>query len=282
MIKYYSVNGTLVPADAATLGVSDLAILRGYGMFDFFLVKNGRPLFLEDYLDRVEKSAAQLHLHLPVTREELSGQIMRVIRANGLPDASMRLVLTGGYAEDGYSPSVPNLLIMEYPFPHYPPSRYTQGVKLMLHEYQRTFPSAKSINYLVGIYLLPQQKAAGADDVLFHHNGLIYETTRANFFIVKQDGTIVTAADGILEGITRKKLLEVARRHFRVEERNLSMEELKTASEAFITSSTKRVMPVVQVGDVVIGDGKPGEVTHRLLDLLKAEEEAYIAALTIR
>ncbi|MEK7255150.1 MAG: aminotransferase class IV, partial [Bacteroidota bacterium] len=264
MIKYYSINGKLVPAEQATLHASDLAILRGYGMFDFFLVKKGQPLFLDDYLDRFEKSSRILHLHVPFSRQELTRQIMEVVRANGLTEGGMRLVLTGGYASDGYSPSTPNLIIMEHPAPVYPVERYEKGVKLMLHEYHRTFPSAKTINYIVGIYLLPQMREAGAEDILFHSGGNIYETTRANFFIVLPDDTIVTAGDGILEGITRMKTLEVAKRHYHVEERDLALEELKTAREAFITASTKGVMPVVQVDDQVIGNGKPGEVTRHI------------------
>jgi branched-subunit amino acid aminotransferase/4-amino-4-deoxychorismate lyase len=123
-------------------------------------------------------------------------------------------------------------------------------------------------------------KQAGAEDVLFHYGGQIFETTRANFFIVDRGGTVITAGSGILGGITRSKVLEAARRHFPVEERGVGLSELKTAREAFITSSTKRVMPVVQVDDLTIGSGKPGETTLRLLALLKAEEEAYLTQIS--
>lgn len=278
MIKYYSINGELVPKEQASLGVTDLAIQRGYGLFDYFVVKKGRPVFFEDYLDRVERSAKWLHLTLPVTREELREQILRLIRANGEQEAGIKVILTGGYAADGYSPEKSNLVILEMPPPVYPKTKFEQGVKLMGYEHHRTFPSAKSINYIVGIYLLPQQQAAGAEDVLFHHNGEIYETTRANFFIVTNDGTLVTAGEGILQGVTRKRLLAVAKDHYTIEERKPTLEELKTAKEAFITSSTRLLMPVVQVDDVTIGDGLPGEVSKHLLELMKAEVERYLSA----
>ncbi len=276
MIKYYSINGELVPKAQASLGVTDLAIQRGYGLFDYFVVKKGQPVFFDDYLDRVEQSAKWLHLDLPVTREALREQVLLLIRANGEQEASIKIILTGGYADDGYSPEKSNLVILEMPPPVYPASKFEQGVKLMLYDYHRTFPSAKSINYIVGIYLLPQQRAAGAEDVLFHSGEDIYETTRANFFIVKNDDTIVTAGEGILQGVTRKKLLEIAKHHFVIEERKPTLEELKTAKEAFITSSTRLLMPVVQVDDVTIGDGKPGSVTNRLLELMRAEVERYL------
>lgn len=278
MIKFYSINGELVPKEQASLGVTDLAIQRGYGLFDYFVVKKGQPLFFEDYLTRIEQSAKWLHLKLPVTREELRDQVMQLIRANGEQEAGIKIILTGGYAADGYSPEKSNLVILEMPPPIYPKSKFEEGVKLMGYEHHRTFPSTKSINYIVGIYLLPQQQAAGAEDVLFHYNGEIYETTRANFFIVKKDDTIVTAGEGVLHGVTRKKLLEVAKHHYNVEERKPSLEELQTAKEAFITSSTRLLMPVVQVDDVIIGDGKPGTVTKQLLALMKEEVERYLSS----
>lgn len=277
MIKYYSINGQLVPKEQAVLGVGDLSIQRGYGLFDYFLVKKGHPLFLDDYLDRAFNSAQWLHLEMPVSKQALKEQIMALIRANGEQEAGIKLILTGGYAEDGYSPSKPNLVILEMPPPVYPASKFESGVKLMLYDHHRTFPSAKSINYIVGIYLLPQQKAVGAEDVLFYHKGLIYETTRANFFIVTADGTIVTANDGILPGVTRRVVLEVANRRFNVEMRHPSLEELKTAKEAFITSSTRLVMPVVQVDETVIGNGSPGAITRELMTLVSNEVDHYLA-----
>jgi branched-chain amino acid aminotransferase len=207
----------------------------------------------------------------------LREQIMQVIRANGMQEAGLKLVLTGGYSGDGYAPAKPNLVIVQSPLPNYPATKFEDGVKLMLHEYHRSLPTAKSINYIVGINLLPQMRAAGAEDVLFYFNEKIYETTRANFFIVKNDDTIVTPGEGILAGVTRKKTLEIAGQHYRVEVRDLAFEELKTATEAFITSSTKSIMPVVQLDDITIGNGKPGKVTQHLMKLFEKEVELYLA-----
>ncbi len=277
MIKFASVNGEIVPAYRASIGVTDLGLLRGYGMFDFMLVKNGQPLFVEDYLDRFWRSAYQLQLEVPFSREQLKAHIAQLIEANGLDDASIRLVLTGGYAADGYSPSGnANLVILEHEYPVYHAGKYEEGIKLLLHEFQRQFPTVKTTNYVVGILMREQLRKAGADDLLFHFNGLITETTRANFFIVLPNDLIITAGEGILEGITRKHTLMLARKHYQVEERQPSLEELNVAKEAFITSSTKRIMPVVQVGDVVIGNGKPGPVGAHLFKLLQAAETQYL------
>ena len=271
MIKYYSINGELVPKEQAVLGVTDLAIQRGYGLFDYFVVKKGQPVFFEDYLDRVEQSAKWLHLELPVTREELREQVMRLIRANGEQEAGIKIILTGGYADDGYSPEKSNLVILEMPPPVYSASKFEQGVKLMLYEHHRTFPSIKSINYIVGIYLLPLQRAAGAEDVLFHSGEHIYETTRANFFIVTQDDTIVTAGEGVLEGITSAVLRHIAPDvGLSWERERLPLAALDSVSEAFLTSSSRGVVPVVRIAGMPIGDGRVGPRTRAL-------SEAYYA-----
>ena len=278
MIKYYSVNGQIVPKEEASLGVTDLAILRGYGLFDFFVVKQGQPLFFDDYLDRMENSARSLRLPLPFSKAAIKQQIYDLIAANDLKNAGLKLILTGGYSEDGFSPVTPNLIILAAPPPNYPASRYNDGVKLMLHEYHRTFPSIKSINYIVGVNLLPQMKAAQAEDILFHYGGEVHETVRANFFIVKNDNTIVTPEEEILKGITRKQVLELAAQFYEIEKRSLLFDELASAKEAFITSSTKQLMPIVRLDEMVVGNGKPGPISQHLLELLRKKEEAYLSA----
>lgn len=277
MIKFASVNGQIIPVEHASVGVFDLGLLRGYGMFDYMLVRNSRPLFVEDYLDRFWRSAHQLKLKVPFEREKLLAHILELIEANTLDDASLRLVLTGGYAPDGYSPSEnANLIILEHEYPNYHPSKYEQGIKLLLYEYQRQFPTIKTTNYVVGILMLEQLQKAAADDLLFFKEGLITETTRANFFIVLPGNIIVTANEGILEGVTRKHTLRLAQKHYRVEMRQPSLQELQQAKEAFITSTTKRVMPVVQINDIIIGNGRPGPVSAHLLELLHQAEAAYL------
>jgi branched-subunit amino acid aminotransferase/4-amino-4-deoxychorismate lyase len=125
-------------------------------------------------------------------------------------------------------------------------------------------PEVKTINYLMGIYKLPEIQEKGATDLLYHWEGKISELTRSNFFIIDQNDKIITPAKGILKGINRKHVLNVAKNHFEAEERDLFMEELKYAKEAFITGTTKKVMPVMQVDDQIIGDGIPGENTIKL------------------
>lgn len=276
MIKYYSVNGKIVPKEAANLHIHDLSILRGYGVFDYFLVTNRQARFIEDNLDRFENSARLLDMELPVDKATLREQIQELIEINGLKDAAIRLVLTGGYSEDCFTPAVPNLLILEHEAPVYSEDKYEKGIKLMTYQYIRELPEAKTINYVTGIRVLKKQKEAGAMDVLYHDGEFISESARSNFFIVTKDNVIVTPKEGILLGVTRKHLLEAARPHFKIEERPLRLSELADAKEAFLTSATKGAMPVVQVDGMVIGNGEVGVTTRNLNLLFEKHLEAYL------
>lgn len=281
MIQYYHINGSIVKAANAMLKVNDLAILRGYGVFDFFLVRSNVPMYVDDYVARFQRSAGLLHLELPISTSQLKEHIQELIQANGLQDAAIRLVLTGGYADDGYTPVEPNLLIMEHPMPAYKEEVMTHGVKVMLHEYMRELPEAKTINYLTGIRLAGNMKQQGAIEILYHDGEFVREGVRSNFFIVNQKGTLVTPKDQVLLGITRKNTVEIAKKHFTIEERDISPAELLNAKEVFLTSTTKGAMPVVQIDDQIIGDGKPGEQTLRMAKLLQENDKAYIESIKV-
>lgn len=275
-MRYYNVNGEVVPSQEAVLQVNDLAILRGYGIFDYFLVMDGQPLFFEDYLDRFQRSAELMHLDLPGGRAELAGRIRQLIERNDMENGAIRLVMTGGYSDDGYTPKAANLLVMAHDFHRPSADHYAKGVKLITHPYLREVPEVKTINYLMGIRLIPKLQRAGALEPLYHDGRLLRESVRSNFFLVMPGDKIVTPNREILFGITRKQVLAAAAPHFKVEERDVAIEELRTAREAFVTGSNKGVMPVVQVDDQVFGDGRPGPVTRRLIDLFEAHTEQYV------
>ena len=226
-MKFFAVNGEVTPVDKAQLHVSDLAFLRGYGLFDFFRVKGGVPLFLEDYLARFYRSAELLGLDVPLPKSELEALIFKLLEANGEPDTNVRLLLTGGYSDDGFTPAEPNLAVLQHERKDYDPKLFEQGAKLITHEYVRDLPEVKSINYATAVRLIPAMKRADAIEVLYHSNGRVAETSRANIFIVNQAGTLVTPAEDILAGITRKRMLELAETE--VETRDITLEEVRSA-----------------------------------------------------
>lgn len=276
MEKYYNINGQITPAQEANLKVNDLAILRGFGIFDFFLVWDNVPLFIEDYLDRFYRSAQLIHLEVPASRDELKARIYELIQLNKQSYAGIRLVMTGGYAEDSYTPVQPNLLVMHHDFKPFKDKAYTEGIKLMTFEYQRDLPEVKTTNYAMGIRLIPQLKAAGATEPLYYSNGTIKEAVRSNFFIIQHDNTIVTADEDILFGITRKHVLAAAAPEFKIEKRLIKLEELWQAKEAFLTGSNKGVIPITQIDEHIYGNGKPGKASLRIKNLFDEYRMDYV------
>ncbi|MCX8212773.1 MAG: aminotransferase class IV [Lewinella sp.] len=260
-------NGQYLPKEKATLNVADLSILRGFGIFDYFRYADGNPRFIEDHLDRFFSSAKLLDLEMPVSREELRTTVHELIKRNGEEEGGIRFVLTGGYSPDGYTPTTPNLVAMAYPFKGPSAEQYERGMAIHLHHYERQLPKVKSIDYLEGIRIQPLLKAKGADYALYvdrEYN--VRESDRSNFMIVRE-GILITPVESILHGITRLHLLRLARQlGISVDERAVSVNELKQADEAIICSSIKGAMAITTVDEVLIGNGKPGPVTRRIME----------------
>ena len=275
MAHYCSLNGKILAQEKASLGVMDLAVLRGYGIFDYFLFKYGRPMLEELYLDRFFHSARKMGLTPPLNRQELSQQMKELIAANGEDKGAIRLVLTGGYAPDGYTPGEPNLIILQHGYPNYPESYFTEGVGLISHPFQREWPEVKTINYLTGIKLLPEIRKAGALEVLYHYNGELREAVRSNVFLVTEKEELVTPDRDILFGITRDSIFKAAEGLLPVAARKVSMEEVYSAREVFLTGSNKSAMPVVRIDGRPVGDGKVGYWSKKLKEALEAYREGY-------
>lgn len=267
MLPIVYLNGTYLPKEQAVLNVADLAILRGFGIFDYFRYAGSKPRFIEDHLDRFYRSAELLDLKIPVARADLKTAVYSLIEKNGGGDGGIRFVLTGGYAPDGYSPTTPNLVAMAYPFAGPSEAQYEAGVKVLLHRYERQLPEVKTIDYLEGIRIQPMLRAKGMDYALYvDREDNVRESDRSNFMIVK-DRLLITPKDNILHGITRLHLLKLAEElGISVEERTVSVNDLITADEAIICSSTKGAMPITTVDGKPVASGKPGPITQKLME----------------
>jgi len=266
---FVSVNHEIIPESKASLQISDLSIQRGYGIFDFFKTIDGRPVFLEEHFDRFFRSAEQMRLPIGKDRHELKEALRVLMDKNGLPQSGIRMTLTGGYSPDGYTLSVPNLVITQRPLQLPPQDYFTKGTRLVSYPHVRQMPDTKTIDYLMAIWLQPFIREKGADDVLYHQNGIITECPRSNFFMVTADDQLVTPGHNILRGVIRSKLITLAGKQFQTEERDISLTEALTAKEAFITSTTKHILPVLQLDGTMIGNGQPGKVSEWLLGALE-------------
>ncbi|MDX5435961.1 MAG: aminotransferase class IV [Pontibacter sp.] len=274
--NYAYVRGEIVPLQDAKLHVSDLSIQRGYGVFDFCKVQNGQPLFLQDYLNRFRASAQLMQMEVPLSDHMLEGVIQELIRKNNLPHGGIKMILTGGYSDNGYEPAEPSLVILQQPLTLPGPEMVEKGIKIITHEYVREIPVVKTINYTMGIRLIEQIRQRGASDVLYLQKGIVTEFPRCNLFIVTNENTVRTPAADVLLGITRKNVLQLARKRYRIEEGPVPLEDVYSAKEVLLTSTTKRILPIVQVDEQVIGTGKPGNITLSLLQELIALEEKMI------
>lgn len=262
---WWYVGGRWVHPGEATLSINDIAVLRGYSVFESLRTYNRRPFHLDEHLARMFRSAELIELEIPWTREHIADVVQEIIARNSYRHATIRLLATGGESEDGIMPTgKPVLAVLITPLGERDMERFARGYKLITTRLQRVSPEAKTANYVAAVRALKEAKRQDAADALFvNKQGHVLEATRSNFFIFRGD-TLVTPREGVLIGITRDVVLELARGRFAVEERPILLEELRLVDEAFVTSSSREITPVVQIDDLIIGDGKPGPRTYEL------------------
>ena len=259
------INGRWLPSHEATISINDVAVLRGYSAFESLRTYNRRPFHLDEHLNRLYRSAELIELEIPWSREHITAIVQEIIARNVYKHATIRLLVTGGETEDSILPvGKPTLIVLISPLGERDMERFAQGIKLITTSLQRTAPEAKTTSYVSAIRALKEAKRHHAADALFvNEQGHVLEATRSNFFIFRGD-TLVTPRAGILIGITRNVVLDLAQGRFPIEERPILLDELPQADEAFITSSSREIVPVVQIDDLVIGNGKPGRRTYEL------------------
>lgn len=258
------IDGRFVLDPDAQIPASDLAVLRGYGIFDYLRTYGGKPFHLEAHLARLQRSARLIGLALPHSLDEINQIVLETLSRNSYPEANVRIIVTGGDSDDNIMPRGDSrLVVLVTPFTPPPETWYREGVKVITERAERYIPEAKTLNYIPAIVALQKARAAGGIDALYvDRAGRALEGTTTNLFAFLGD-VLVTPGDGILCGITREVVLELASDLYEVQIRDLSIEELMHADEVFITSSNKQICPVRQIDDVVIGP--PGRHTQRLM-----------------
>lgn len=267
----YFLNGNYVPADQATVSLQDLGVIRGYGVFDFLRTYHGKPFHLIDHLQRLRFSAEQIDIPFPYKSiEQLADIVLETFGRNQLAEGSIRLVLTGGLSSSFFLPEgQPTFAIMVAPLKGYPPEYFSKGCRVITSRLQRELPTVKTLNYIGAILAMKRASKRGAVEALYvDSENRISEGTRANFFGVR-DGVLISPSLDVLDGITRRVTLKLAAPHFAIEERPIPLGEVRELDEAFLTSSTKEIMPVVKVDDLTIGRGRVGPVTRRLMAMFR-------------
>lgn len=264
----YYLNGEYLAAQAAALPLNDLGIVRGYGVFDLLRTYDGVPFKLADHVARLQRSANAIGIEMPWSAAELEEIALETYRRNDLADATIRIIVTGGASPNFMTPpDQPTLAVMIDPVANYAPAEYEQGAKLVTVDMARFLPTVKSLNYITAIMAMKTASQAGAIEALYRNAaGFVSECTRSNLFAVRGQ-QLITPNEDVLFGITRAVVLEIAGDSLEIVEGALHYDDLLACDEVFITSSTKEVLPIVQIDGHVIGAGKPGPQTRKLGEL---------------
>ena len=263
---YLYLDGAIIPVQQAAISPWDIGLLRGYGVFDLLRTVGGKPFLLAEHLKRLRASAAHLGLGVPISDSEIAKVITELLARNGHAEATVRLVLTGGVSPDGmtFDVTTPTFCILTHELHLLPESVYEAGASLLTEEHRREVPLAKTTNYLTMLRHRDDVAAQGALDLLYHDGEYIAEAASASFYVVR-DGIIRAPHSDVLWGTVGSLVLELAAEHNEVVLGAVTLDEAFTADEAFLTSTTRGVLPVVQLDDRVIGDGTVGPVTRELM-----------------
>ena len=270
------IDGNLVDRENAKISVFDHGLLYGDGVFEGIRAYRGMVFKLDEHIERLYNSAKAIRLEIPMNRQALKSAIQKTLSTNGLKDAYIRVVVTRGVGTLGLDPnkcSRPSVIIITDRITLYPKQLYENGLAVITvptcrNAFEALNPRIKSLNYLNNILAKIEGLNAGVmEAIMLTREGFVAECTGDNIFIVKK-GALLTPPvwAGILEGITRDVVIELARKDgMDVRETMLTRYDLFTADECFLTGTAAEIIPVVKVDGNTIGTGRPGLVTLRLL-----------------
>ena len=278
MSRTVYVNGEYLPEEAATVSIFDRGFLFADGVYEVTSVLGSKLLDFEGHARRLERSLSELDMASPVTTDELLDIHRELVARNEIDEGLVYLQITRGAADRDFvypKDTAPTIVLFTQAKPGLASSPTAKvGIKVISIEDQRWGRrDIKTVQLLYPSMGKMAAKKAGADDAWLIEDGLVTEGTSNNAYIVK-GGKIITRhlSNEILHGITRAAVLRFAEEaQMAVEERAFTIEEAKAADEAFITSASTFVMPVVEIDGVALGDGVPGAVAARLREIYLEE-----------
>lgn len=275
------IGGKLYDKEDAKISVYDHGLLYGDGVFEGIRSYGGKVFRLEEHLKRLWDSAKAIWLTIPMSRDDMAAAVYDTLRVNNISDGYIRLVVTRGAGTLGLDPnrtSDPQVIIITDHIALYPREMYEKGLEIVTVSVMRNHPAAlspriKSLNYLNNILAKIEGLQAGCVEALMlNTKGEVAECTGDNVFLVR-DGVLLTPPNeaGILEGVTRQAVIELARETRRdAREIPLTKHDVYIADEMFLTGTAAEVIPVVKVDNRQIGGGKPGPITRDLMERFHA------------
>src|SRR6266513_2504729 len=270
------IDGKFYSEANAKISVFDHGLLYGDGIFEGIRFYNGRVFRLEEHLERLWDSARSICLQVPISMREMAAAVLETIRQNGLRDGYIRLLVTRGIGNLGLNPMQckhPSVIIIAATIALYHENFYRKGLTIVTCATRRSNPAAlnpavKSLNYLNNVMARIEANLAGADEALMLNDaGNVAECTADNVFIIKR-GQIFTppVTAGALRGITRSVVFDIAGEFdLKVTEADLTRHDIFVADECFLTGTAAEIVPVVKADGRIIGNGKPGPITTRII-----------------
>jgi branched-chain amino acid aminotransferase len=280
-MKVY-IDGAIVKQECAKISVFDHGLLYGDGIFEGIRAYNNRVFRLKEHLERLWASAKAINLRIPITQKEIEKAVIKTLLANRLKDAYIRLIVTRGCGDLSVDIdkcySSPSIIIITDKVSMYPKNLYETGMEIVTVSTRRVpqdslSPNIKSLNYLNNLLAKMQATKSGAAEALMlNSQGYVTECSADNIFIMK-NGILLTppCCEGALMGITRDVIIELAKNKLKipVKQERISLYDVYSADECFLTGTAAEVMPVVVVDSRNIADAKPGEVTLSLIQEFK-------------
>lgn len=274
-MKIY-LNGKFVKKEDAKVSVFDHGLLYGDGCFEG-IRSYGKVVFrLKDHIDRLYETAHTMMINIPLTRKQMMDAVVETLKANKLSDAYIRLVVTRGEGDLGLDPrkcyGKPSIIIIADKISLYPAELYQKGMDIITvptvkNHNEAINPMLKSLNYLNNILAKIEAVNSGySEAIMMDSQGYVCECTGDNIFIIK-NGVLSTPRQGRLKGITREAVLDIAKAmKVPTEETLITRHEVFIADECFLTGTGAEIIPVIKVDGRVIGTGKPGPLTKKILD----------------
>ena len=271
------IDGEYYPKSQAKVSVFDHGLLYGDGIFEGIRAYDGTVFKLKEHIDRLYSSAHMIMLQIPAKKEEMIQIVLGTLRKNSLRDSYIRLIVTRGVGDLGLNPKKcpkATIIVITDTISLHNGETKEQGATAMISWIKRdpvdaTTHEIKSLNYLNSIMAKIEANSAGVDEAIcLDKNGFVCEGVAENIFIVK-NGKLFTppSSTGALPGITAAEVMKLARKlDYDVKERNITPYELFNADEVFFTGTAAEIVPVREINKRIIGDGKPGQVTRRLME----------------
>jgi len=278
--KWIYLDGRMVPPEEAKVSVFDHGFLYGDGVFEGIRAYNGRVFKLAEHLDRLYESAKSIALEIPLSWKEMERAVVETVRANELRDAYIRLVVSRGAGDLGLDPRKcprPTVVVIADSITLYPEEMYRNGLRIATVSTRRIAPDmlntrVKSLNYLNNILAKIQGNLAGVPEaIMLNPEGYVLECTGDNIFIIRR-GRLITPPTylGILEGITRNTVIEIAgSMGIETREECFTLHDVYVAEECFLTGTAAEVIPVVEVDGRKVGAGAPGPITLKLMEAFR-------------